>query len=417
MSRPTRRPALYYGWVLITMLAITTLVSWGVTYYAFSVVLTPMQRTLGWSSANLTGAFSLCLLAGGVADIFVGRWLDAHGPRVLMTIGSIAVTLLMLAWSQIDSLPGFYALMAALGVFASMVQYSPAFWLATTWFKRRRALALTIITIGGGLASTLFVPLTSALVQAGGWRYALFVLAGVTALVTILPHALLLRRAPADVHAQIDGVAEHIADAPEPATTPPAPDSQPINTLRQPLFWLLALAFALAGLAFNGISVHLLSYQLAFGQDPAFAAAAAGFSGVMQVLGRILIVPLGDRVPRNRLLLVLMICQLLSYLALLALPLNAGLIAHVMLRGIGAGPQSPIRAALIGDLFGTRHYGRTTGQMAFITSIAGAVSPFAVGLFVGVGGYTPVPWFFAGALVIAVLVIARLPKQAAQERA
>ncbi len=410
MNAP-KQPSLYYGWVLIVTLAITTMVSWGVTYYAFSVVLTPMQKTLGWSSASLTGAFSLSLLISGLADVFVGRWLDARGPRVLMTTGAIAVSLLMLAWSQVTTLAGFYAIMALIGVFGSMVQYSPAFWLATTWFKRRRGLALTLITIGGGLASTTFVPLTNALVLAGGWRYALMVLAGVAAVMTIAPHALLLRRAPEDVNARVDG--DGIGAAQIPSTAPASAAHGGPSALKQPLFWLLAIAFALAGLSFNGISVHLLSYQLAFGQDPAFAAAAAGFSGLMQVIGRIVIGPIGDRVPRRIVLLGLMISQLLSYLALALLPLSVGLIAHVVLRGIGAGPQSPIRAALIGDLFGTRHYGRIAGQMSFFTSVVGAGAPFAVGLFVGAGGYGPVPWFFAVALAVAVVVILRLPAHGA----
>jgi hypothetical protein len=43
--RVGRSRRLYYGWVLVG----AQVSSWGVLYYAFSVVLEPIQRELGWS--------------------------------------------------------------------------------------------------------------------------------------------------------------------------------------------------------------------------------------------------------------------------------------------------------------------------------------------------------------------------------
>src|SRR5919201_3662753 len=83
---PTGRP--YYGWVLVGALGVTETISWGVLYYAFSVFLQPMEADLGWSRAATTGAFSLALVLSGFAAIPVGRWLDRHGARLLMSAGS-----------------------------------------------------------------------------------------------------------------------------------------------------------------------------------------------------------------------------------------------------------------------------------------------------------------------------------------
>ena len=49
------------------------------------VFLAPMQRSLGWSKTELTGAFSVALATSAVAAFPVGRWLDRHSPRPLMT--------------------------------------------------------------------------------------------------------------------------------------------------------------------------------------------------------------------------------------------------------------------------------------------------------------------------------------------
>jgi MFS family permease len=97
-------PAAPRAWSIVAALSVTETVSWGVVYYAFAVFLVPMQRDLGYSTAQLTGAFSIALLIAGVAGIPVGRHIDARGPRLLMTAGSIAATLLVVAWSQVHSL-------------------------------------------------------------------------------------------------------------------------------------------------------------------------------------------------------------------------------------------------------------------------------------------------------------------------
>jgi hypothetical protein len=125
-------------------LSLTETVSSGILYYAFAVFLVPTQRDLGFSTAQLTGAFSLALLVSGIAGIAVGGYLDRGSPRGLMTVGSLAGALLVLAWSQVEGL-------------------------------RRRA--MTAMRLVAALASFIFLPLAQALIDAHGWRDALVILA------------------------------------------------------------------------------------------------------------------------------------------------------------------------------------------------------------------------------------------------
>lgn len=143
---PTRTP--YHGWVLVGVLGITEIISWGVLYYAFSVFVTPMEADLGWSRGETTGAFSLALVLSGVGAIPVGRWLDRHGARVLMTAGSCVATLLVLVWAWFTTLPVFYLVWAAIGLVMATVLYEPAFAVVAVWFDRKRAKALTAVTLG-----------------------------------------------------------------------------------------------------------------------------------------------------------------------------------------------------------------------------------------------------------------------------
>lgn len=364
---------------MMCALSISALVSWGITYYTFSVVITPMQMELGWSTAELTGAFSLGLLSTGIADVFVGRWLDARGPRLLMVIGAIAASLLIWAWSEVESLPGFYATMIGLGVAGAAVQYAPAFWVAAQWFTHRRGLALTVLTIGGGFASTVFVPLTTLLVHQGGWRHALAVLAVVLAAITIPLHALLLRNRPTSSPPVRASPRTTLRASPHGANTREA--------LRLPAFWLLAVVFGLTGFAFNGISVHLYSFALSRAQDPGFTAFAAGLAGAFQVVGRIGIVPLSDRLSARSLLNILLVVQATAFVALMVLTPDAGLLAHVILRGLSVGPMSPLRASILADVFGTTHYGSVSGALSSLLSVFVASAPFAIGLLVSTATY------------------------------
>jgi MFS family permease len=176
---PSGRPGAGRGWLLVATLAVTETTSYGVLAYAFGVFLVPMHQDLGWSPTALTGAYSLAVIVSGVAALPVGRWLDRHGVRGLMTAGSAAATVLVLAWAQVTDLTAFYGIWVGIGVVMAAVLYEPAFAVIATWFRdsAERTRALLALTVVGGFASVIFVPLAGWLVEARGWRDALVVLA------------------------------------------------------------------------------------------------------------------------------------------------------------------------------------------------------------------------------------------------
>ena len=404
------RRRVYYGWVLVVALGVTETISWGILYYAYTVYLAPMEAELGWSRGDLTGAFSLAVLLSGLAAIPVGRWLDRHGPRLLMTAGSIAACVLTLAWSQVHSLPQLYLIWAAIGLTMSATLYDPAFATASRWFERRRVQALTVITLMAGFASTIFIPLAGWLVQTSGWRSSLVTLAIVLAVGTIAPHALLLRRRPEDIGLHADGApgpTQHTERARQQTTTP-------AQAIRQPSFRWLTLSLWLATLTTIAVGIHLLPYLRDRGYDPTFAAAVTGSIGAMQVAARLALAPFGNRLSPRLLTLGILATQPVALAVLLLVRSTPGVLLFVVLFGAQRGLATLMRPALIADLYGVARYASIAGVVQFALSLAQAAAPVAAGAaYDALHTYEPVFWSLS---VVAVLsVLAMLPAKRSRD--
>ncbi|MEZ4631457.1 MAG: MFS transporter [Deinococcales bacterium] len=178
----------YYGWRIAWALAITQTVSFGTYFYAFSVFIKPMEAELLWTRAQTSGAFSVALLLSGLLALPIGRLVDKKGARGVMGVGSSLGTLLLIAWSYSQNLLSLYLVQAGLGIIMAMTLYEVAFTVIAVWFKQKRRQAMLIVTLVAGLASTIFIPLSSYLILTFGWREALRILALITGLITIPLH-------------------------------------------------------------------------------------------------------------------------------------------------------------------------------------------------------------------------------------
>jgi len=393
---------MYYGWAMLLTLSFTEVTSWGILYYSFSVFITPMHDELGWSIAQLTGAYSAAILISGLAAIPVGRWLDRHGPRWLMTAGSFAATLLVLGWSRVDSIYFFYVVWGLIGVTLAAVLYEPALQAVAVWFRRKRSRALTILTFVGGFASVIYIPLAAWLVEEYGWRDALVVLAIILGIATIPLHALVLRRRPEDVGQAIDG---------DPVQ-PREPGAQPVvepgittgQAMRTTVFWWLTVAFVLTYFGNIAITVHLIPYLVREGFSAGFAATAAGAIGLMALPGRLVFTPLGGRIPRHYVTALIFSLQVAALLALLLIPGKTGVFTFVALFGAGFGAITPARAALVADLFGTANYGTISGVLTTFITVARGIAPVAAGILLGLSGsYQPVLWTTVAVSAVATI--------------
>lgn len=187
-------------------LGVTTIVSYGTTQYLFGVLVVPIGQELGWSRGLISGAFSLGILVAGGLGVVVGRLADRHGARGLMAAGSGVAGLSLIGLARVTEPWQFYALWAGgIGVAMALTLYPITFTVIANWFQRKRGRALAILTLLGGLASPIFIPLAGWLVSRTGWRMTVVVLGALQLVIALPLHAFLLRRHPEDLGLLPDG--------------------------------------------------------------------------------------------------------------------------------------------------------------------------------------------------------------------
>ena len=372
---------------VIAALGLTQIVSWGVLYYAFPVLALLISNDTGWSVQRVNGAFTLGLVTAALAGIPAGRVLDRHGPWAVMSAGSALAGLSTAAIALSPSVAWFTGAWVAAGVAMAGVLYLPAFAAVTRWFSgEARIRTLTALTLAGGLASTVFAPLTAALADRLDWRGTYLVLAAILAAVTVPVHLVALRR-------------------PWPPATQGAPAHGNSVASSRP-FLLLAGAFTLSAFALYSVVISLVPLLTYRGASLGVAAWALGLGGVGQVIGRLGYGRLARKiraVPRTVGILALGGATTAA-LGTLTGPTGL-LVAVAMLAGAVRGITTLLQATAVTERWGTVGYGARSAVLAAPVTLAIAVAPWASASLAQVfGGYPPL----FGALAVVSLVGAAL---------
>jgi MFS family permease len=342
-------------WVAVAGLSVDQLVAWGVLYYAYTALSAPIAADLGVSRLHVAAAFSICLLIAGWGGRHVGPILDARGTRGALRLGAIAAPLVFAALALVGGMVSLVVVFALLGIVQAVALYEPAFRTIVDWCpeERTRSRAMLGLTIVGGFASTVFLPLTTALLSHGSWRETVLALAAVLAVV-LVPMRFLLPLSNRG-HARTSILR---LSAPPSATR-------------------LATGLAMHSLASTGVFVYLMWHLVEQGETLGAAAAIAGVAGAAQVPGRIVSGPLRRVVGGAAFLPLLLGAQAVALLGVVVLDGGAAQ-ACVLVFGAASGMMTLERATIILDWYGRATFGAHQGRLAAATSAARAASPFVV---------------------------------------
>jgi MFS family permease len=381
---------------VVAVLSVTQITSWGVLYYAFAALSPSITSDTGWSSVAVAGAFSVGQLVSAGVGIWVGRHIDAYGPRRVMTAGSLVAVPGVLAVAVAPNLLVFYAGWVVAGIAMAGVLYPPAFAALTHWGGERRVSALTTLTLVGGLASTVFAPLSSWLDDGLGWRGAYLTLLAGLVLITVPLHWWGLR--PRWTR-RVDA-----SDGPVDAA---AAYAGARGVARSRPFVLLTIAMALTSLSVFAVVVNLVPMLIEQGMSRNLAAVALGLGGVGQFAGRLGYAAFAARTSeRTRAVLVVLGVAVATAALAVSPALPVLLIALGMLVGLTRGIYTLIQATAITDRWGPSAYGTLNGLLMAPSLVASASAPFAgAALAHLVGSYAHAFLVLAGVAGLAAVLL------------
>ncbi len=358
----------------IAALGVTQIVGWGTTHYMTAILAGSIADGLGLSPTTVLGGFSWGLLVAGASASTSGRLMDRHGAGRVMMFASILSAAGLLVISLARGWPALFAGWTLIGLAMRSILYDGAFAALTVLAGDGARRAISLVTLFGGFASSVFWPIGAWLDASFGWRAAL----QVYALLNLLPCALLHVRYAGGPHRRPAG-----ADA---GLEAPSQTLLPAEDARRALA-LLAVGFTLHAFINSAIGAHLVMLLGGFGYGAAVVVTTASLMGPAQVVARVAEMSLQRRFSAVAVALPSIALMPIAFVAALALPVQpwaAGL--FVMLYGCANGLMTIVRGTLPLAVFGSRGYGELLGRIAGPGLLAAAAAPVTLSALVEAAG-------------------------------
>ena len=373
----------------------TRIIGWGSTFYSPSVLVGALDREIGLNAEIVFGGITILLVTGALVAPAIGRVLDREGTRRSMCIGAVICALglgvLSLAQGPVSYLASWFVI--GLGHAMSLANTGNVTISQLMGDRTRRVIGLMMLVTG--LASSVFWPLTAALMNAFDWRMTLVIFAAMQLLIVLPIYAAIPRYHRAATPATPSVIAQEAGSAGEHGSVP--------AHARRAAFWLVALAFSASGLVSWGLPLHLISLFQEAGLTQAEAVWVATLSGPATLAARAIDATLGERLPAEK---VALFGLLLGPALCLALPFVAMTITaaaiFVTLFSAALGVISIARATLPLALFGRNGFATMLGKLTVPQNMTFAAAPLLVAVMVerlGAEGFAIKLFFLACVLV------------------
>ncbi|MDP3762156.1 MAG: MFS transporter [Ramlibacter sp.] len=377
---------IFYGWKIVGAAAGIQLLIGGLLLQAFGAYVAVLSDEKGWSKTALSGGAALQSIEGALLGPALGWIIDRFGPRAIVQAGIVLLGLGFMALSQIDTIGGFYGAIVLIAVGASLGGYFPLTVAVVHWFHRKRARALSTMSLGLALGGVV-VPLVGWVMQTYGWRITAFG-SGVLILAAGLPLARVVRRSPAEMGETVDGM------PPAPPGEDDAAGDEPVQrefsareALRTRAFWLLGLAHGFALLVVTAVNVHAISHMKeGLGYSVAQASLVITLMTAAQAAGMLAGAAIGDRFDKRYVAAACMLGHMIGLLLLTygSHPLLVG--GFAVVHGVAWGLRGPFMQAMRADYFGLQAIGMIMGLSAFIIAIGQVAGPMVAGMFADATG-------------------------------
>jgi MFS family permease len=406
------RNKLFYGWWIVISAFIISFLSGGAVFFGFTAILDPLIKQFGWSYTQVSLAASLRGMGMGLFAPIIGVLVDRWGPRRLIFVGAICVSLGLVLLSRVNSLVMFYSCFVLIAIGMSNLTGTVSLTAVANWFREKVALATGLVVSGTAVGGVL-VPVVSLLIDKYGWRMAVIILGlGIGALT--IPLSLVFRHKPEQYgylpdgkpslsgftdenRAEVTGADENVRDG---------------ATRTMSRFWHLAVASFFHMMVTSAVITHIMPYLTSSGVSRSAASLAAGVLAVVSAGGRLGSGWLGDKFDKRKIagLGLAMVSSGMLFFALLKSIGTWLLSPFIILFSTGWGGVVTLRAALLREYYPRSKFGRMFGLLAGIAMLGNVVGAPLAGWVVDRWHTYQGIWFvFAGFAAIAVVLVLTIP--------
>lgn len=388
---------LHYGWVIVATGAVITCVAMG-AMFALPVYLQPIADETGWTRAGISMAMTIGFVVMGVAGFFWGTLTDRIGARPVVLIAAFILGGGLYLASTTSDLIVFQFAYGGLVGMAGGAFFAPLMATTVGWFDKHRSLAVSLVSLGAGVAPMVMTPFASILIEVFGWRSAMSMTAiGATAL--LAPASLLIRRAP-----QIEHGAEP-APGKDVAPHKPAPTTA-LSALRTPQFIVLATTFFLCCAAHSGPIFHTVSYAMLCGIPALAAASIYSVEGLAGLFGRVVFGVAADRLGVKKVIIAGVALQAVGIYAYIYVTQLTDFYMLAAVLGMAYGGVMPLYAVLAREYFGPHVMGTVLGAATMTSSIGMAFGPVGGGWLYDTYGSYHFLYIASAAIGIAAAIMA-----------
>ncbi|MEJ8571877.1 MFS transporter [Microbaculum marinum] len=398
-SPPLRLP-FFYGWVVVAVAFVTMAIAVNART-AFGLLYPPILDEFGWQRGATAIAFTIGFMAATISAPLFGLMMDRWGPRLVIPLGAVIVSIGFMVATGIDTPAMLYFSLGLLVVGASVgMSYIGHSMFLPNWFIRQRGLAVGLAFAGVGVGAIVLLPLIQFYVESAGWR-ATCVAIAVTIVVVIIPlNAVLQRRRPSDIGLEPDGGARRDKAGNESPAIDNVVDQDWVGVdwtlakaLRTGRFWWISAGAASGLYAWYSVQVHQTRYLIDIGFDAPEAALALGLVGFFGIGGQIGIGALSDRIGREWAWTLACIGFALTYVALIALgEYPARWLVYLMAAAqglLGYGLAS-LFGAIPAEIFAGRRFATIFSVSTISANVGAGVGPWVTGaIFDHAGSYDP----------------------------
>ena len=101
---------LYYGWVIVAVVALAGFTQTAESFPVLGVFLKPITEEFGWSRSLYTGAMTIGTVLGGALALGIGPLLDRYGGRWALVVAFTILGAIWVLMAAIQTLWQFYVL-------------------------------------------------------------------------------------------------------------------------------------------------------------------------------------------------------------------------------------------------------------------------------------------------------------------